>query len=148
MRGSGLSSGYYNNPEKTREVFVQNPVQTAYPEIIYRTGDLGRYNKYGEIEYICRKDFQIKYQGHRIELGEIETAASAAEGVESVCCLYNAEKARITLFYTGPSDKATLTERLKEQLPEYMLPKRTVHLDRMPLNLNGKVDRQELKKQL
>ena len=148
VRGSGLSSGYYNNPEKTREVFVQNPVQTAYPEIIYRTGDLGRYNKYGEIEYICRKDFQIKYQGHRIELGEIETAASAAEGVESVCCLYNAEKARITLFYTGPSDKATLTERLKEQLPEYMLPKRTVHLDRMPLNLNGKVDRQELKKQL
>ena len=76
------------------------------------------------------------------------SAASAAEGVESVCCLYNAEKARITLFYTGPSDKAALTERLKEQLPEYMLPKRTVHLDRMPLNLNGKVDRQELKKQL
>ena len=76
-RGSFLAMGYYNNPEKTNSVFVQNPLNKAYPEIIYKTGDIVKENEKGEIIYISRKDFQIKHMGYRIELGEIETAINA-----------------------------------------------------------------------
>ena len=69
--GSTLAYGYYNDPEKTAQVFIQNPLHRSYPEIIYRTGDLVRYNEKGELLYAGRKDFQIKHMGHRIELGEI-----------------------------------------------------------------------------
>lgn len=64
-------------PKKTGEVFVQNPLNTHYRDMIYKTGDLVKYNDRGELVYITRKDFQIKHQGYRIELGEIETAVSA-----------------------------------------------------------------------
>ena len=64
VRGAFLAYGYYKNPENTAEVLVQNPLNDAYPEIIYRTGDLVKYNEYGELIYICRKVFQIKHMGH------------------------------------------------------------------------------------
>lgn len=73
VRGSFLASGYYNNPEKTSAVFTQNPLNKCYPELIYRTGDIVKYNEHGELIYLSRKDFQIKHMGYRIELGEIET---------------------------------------------------------------------------
>ena len=79
VKGTSLAVGYYNNPEKTKAAFVQNPLNTKYDEIIYRTGDLVSYNEYGEIMYMGRKDYQIKHMGHRIELGEIETAVSPLE---------------------------------------------------------------------
>jgi len=69
IRGSSLAHGYYNNPEKTNAAFTQNPLNNAYPEKIYRTGDIVYYNEYGELMYKGRKDFQIKHQGYRIELG-------------------------------------------------------------------------------
>ena len=92
-----------------------------------------------------RKDFQIKHMGNRIELGEIETAVSAEEGVDSCCCLYDMERSRIVLFYTGEREENGLREALKESLPVYMLPNRMVHLEKMPLNLNGKTDRVKLR---
>lgn len=70
--------GYYNNPEKTTERFVQNPLQSAYPELIYRTDDLVTYNEQGDPMYLSRSDFQSKHPGYRIELGE--TAAGAVDG--------------------------------------------------------------------
>ena len=73
VRGSSLALGYYNNPEKTASSFVQNPLNSHYPELIYRTGDIVKYNENRELIYLCRKDFQIKHMGHRIEIGEIET---------------------------------------------------------------------------
>src|SRR5690606_174328 len=76
IRGTSLTLGYYRNPEKTNEVFVQNPLNDSYPELIYRTGDLGRYNERGELIFVSRKDNQIKHMGHRIELGEIEVVAN------------------------------------------------------------------------
>ncbi len=148
VRGTSLSYGYYNNQKKTSEVFVQNPLQKAYPEIIYRTGDLVRYNEFGELVYVARKDFQIKHMGHRIELGEIETIVSAFEGIEQNCCLYDVKKAKIVLFYTGNLQTKELTERLKTSLPEYMLPSTKIKLEIMPLNLNGKIDRVRLKEML
>lgn len=148
VRGTCLSSGYYNNSEKTSAAFVQNPLNPFYPELIYRTGDLVHYNDRGELMYDCRKDFQIKHSGHRIELGEIETAVGAVSGVEQNCCLYDTKKSRIVLFYTGTIEQNDLMAQIKKALPDYMLPGKKVKLDAMPMNLNGKIDRVALAKQL
>lgn len=148
VRGTGLALGYYNMPEKTKEVFVQNPCNSHYSETIYRTGDLAKVNEFGEYVYMSRKDFQIKHMGHRIELGEIETAISAIDKVESECCLYDEKKSRIVMFYTGAIEPEEVMEKLKDMVPEYMLPNRRYHLDAMPHNLNGKVDRQKLKEMI
>ena len=147
VRGRGLSYGYYNNPQKTAEVFVQNPLQPHYPEIIYRTGDLVRYNEFGELMYVGRKDFQIKHMGHRIELGEIETAALAVEGIRQACCLYDSARSRIVLFYAGSQNDDELKEALSAYVPHYMIPNRFVKMDAIPLNMNGKMDRVFLKTQ-
>ncbi len=148
MRGSGVAYGYYNDPERTAEAFIQNPLNTAYHETIYCTGDLGKYNDRGELVYVCRKDFQIKHRGRRIELGEIETAVSAIEGVEDCCCLYDYEKLRIVLFYVGKIDGKEISEKLKDSLQDYMIPGKRIQLESMPHNLNGKIDRQSLKTML
>ena len=148
VRGTCLAYGYYRQPEKTAAAFTQNPLNTAYPETIYRTGDLVRYNERGELVYVSRKDFQIKHMGYRIELGEIETAVSALPGVDMNCCLYDMERSMIVLFYTGEKKKEEIPADLKQNLPTYMVPQRIERLDDMPLNLNGKIDRVELKNKL
>lgn len=145
IRGSSVMPGYYANPEKTAPALVKNPLQNAYDEKIYRTGDLVEYNQYGEIEYICRKDFQIKHLGHRIELGEIETAVSSLEEVSACCCLYDTDHSRIVLFVDVEISKDELHQALKEMLPEYMLPGKVIYMPEMPHNANGKIDRVKLK---
>lgn len=148
VRGSSLAVGYYNNPDKTRENFVQNPLNNAYEEKIYRTGDIVYYNEYGELVYVCRKDFQIKHMGHRIELGEIETAVSSLETVDSCCCLYDDRKQRIVLFVESADerlDKHFVADAIKEMVPDYMIPGKVIRLERFPYNLNGKIDRVVLK---
>lgn len=148
MRGSGVAYGYYNDPERTAEVFIQNPLNTTYKETIYCTGDLGKYNNLGELIYVCRKDFQIKHRGRRIELGEIETAVTALEGISECCCLYDNQKLRIVLFYTGRIEGREINEKLKDKLPDYMIPGKRIFLESMPHNLNGKIDRQKLKEMI
>ncbi len=146
--GPSITYGYYKDPEKTAGVFTQNPVNTAYRQTIYHTGDLVQYNAFGELEYAGRKDFQIKHHGQRIELGEIEACISSIEGVEENCCLYDSQKSRIVLFYSGQIEEKDLQKKAKALLPSYMLPNRRYHLEAMPHNLNGKIDRAELKKKL
>lgn len=141
VRGTSLSMGYYRNPEKTNEVFVQNPLNNMVPEIIYRTGDLVRYNEYDELVYISRKDFQIKHLGHRIELGEIETATSSLDEISQCCALYDEKKKEIILVIDVDLKKDYIKEKLKELIPDYMLPGRVFYEEHMPLNLNGKIDR-------
>ncbi len=145
VRGTSLSMGYYNNPEKTREAFVQNPLNPCVPETIYRTGDLVKYNDHGEIVYLSRKDFQIKHMGHRIELGEIETAVSSLEEISLCCCLYDEKHQKIVLFIEEELDKSYINERISKLVPEYMLPNKVIMLDKMPINANGKIDRVKLK---
>ena len=142
--GTCLALGYYRDPDKTKEAFMQNPLNDRFGEMMYRTGDMGRYDKNGNLIYVSRKDFQIKHMGQRIELGEIETAAMAAEGITRACCIYNTAKKRIELFYTGEAEKKELTEALKQKLPQFMMPGKTVKLDEMPMNKNGKIDRHRL----
>lgn len=145
VRGCSLAHGYFNNPEKTKEAFVRNPLQKDYYERIYRTGDLAKYNEYGEIVFLSRKDSQIKHMGHRIELGEIETAISACEGIDRACCLYDAKTSRIIAVYEGDIEKNILIDHIKSKLPIYMLPNVFEKIDSMPINLNGKIDRVLLK---
>lgn len=146
VRGSSLSLGYYNNPEKTAQVFVQNPLNNLYHELIYRTGDIVHYNERGEIIYDGRRDSQVKHTGHRIELGEIETAVFSNPAIKSNCCLHDSNKDQLVLFYVGEIAEDDLRKFLGSSLPDYMLPNIYNKLDQMPLNLNGKIDRIELNK--
>lgn len=145
LRGTCVTLGYYNNPEKTQESFVQNPLQSHYPETVYRTGDLGYYNTHGELVFVCRKDAQIKHQGHRIELGEIESAAMKDDRIGRACCLYDGENKQIMLFYTGEIATDAMLSHLQSYLPRYMIPGLCLKLDRFPLTPNGKIDRNALR---
>ncbi|MGI5976085.1 MAG: amino acid adenylation domain-containing protein [Candidatus Limivicinus sp.] len=147
VRGVSLALGYYNNQEKTDSVFVQNPLQKHYRELMYRTGDLAKYNEYGEIIYVARKDFQIKHMGHRIELGEIETALGAVEGIQRACCLYEKSSEKIIAVYEGEATRADIINSVKTALPKYMIPNVYHQLDQIPLNMNGKIDRVALTKE-
>lgn len=141
IRGTSLTLGYMNNPQKTSEAFTLNPLQTGWPELIYRTGDIGRYNERGELMFVSRKDFQIKHMGHRIELGEIEVNAQMIEGITGAACIYDKEKGKIVLFYSGNKEEADMKVLLKDSLPRYMVPNVTRKLERIPLTSNGKTDR-------
>ena len=144
-RGCTVALGYLNSPEKTAERFVQNPLQNSWPEVIYRTGDVVRYNGRGELEYLSRKDFQIKHLGYRIELGEIETAAGAIPGLESCACVYDMGRKMIVLVYSGQRmAKREMLSSLESRIPKYMLPNRVVYMEELPHNANGKIDRKKL----
>lgn len=145
VRGTCLATGYYGNREKTAAVFVQNPLNRAYEEKIYRTGDLVQYNERFELIYLSRKDYQIKHLGHRIELGEIETAAASLPDVTMCCCLYDEKKNRIVLFLDKITTKEQINSRLAKMLPEYMLPGKVICIEDLPLNANGKIDRKMLR---
>ncbi len=148
VRGTCLTLGYFRDPERTAAAFVQNPLNTAYPERIYCTGDIGRYNDRGELMFLSRKDNQIKHMGHRIELGEIEVVAAMAGEVHAACCLFEPEKKKIVLFYTGTAEPAQVSAFIKGKLPRYMVPHSVRKLETMPLTPNGKVDRNGLKSKL
>lgn len=146
VKGSCLALGYYNAPEKTNEVFTQNPLNPYYPEKIYRTGDLAKYNERGEFVFVSRKDFQIKHMGHRIELGEIETAVMSIADIKNACCAFDEKKQKIVLFYESEvkGDEDVL-EAIKKKLQRYMIPNVFKKMDKLPMNANGKVDRKYLK---
>lgn len=145
IRGTSLTLGYYNDPERTAAAFVQNPLNSAYPELIYKTGDMGRINEAGELMFVSRRDYQIKHMGHRIELGEIEVNVNMLSGIQMAACVYNTEKGKIILYYVGDIGEKELTAALKIRLPRYMLPNKTVRLEKMPFTANGKIDRVALK---
>ena len=142
--GQCLSNGYYNNSPKTDDVFVQNPLNTKWKEVMYKTGDLA-YRKDGDVFFAGRKDFQVKRLGHRIELGEIESAVMSISEVESACCVFDNKNDDIIAFYSGEAEKKSVMKALERKLPHYMLPTRCEHIISMPLNLNGKIDRVRLR---
>ena len=147
VRGSGVALGYYNNKGKTQEVFVQNPLHDLYEDKIYRTGDIVKYNERGEIEFVSRKDFQIKHKGNRIEMGEIEVAVNSIPTVTNAACVFDQPHDKIVLYYTtSDGQDQDIINLVKEKIPVYMFPEVIKRLDVMPYNMNGKIDRIELKK--
>lgn len=144
VSGTAVTLGYYNNKEKTEQAFVQNPLNKAYNEIIYRTGDLGYYNREGMMCFSSRKDFQIKHMGHRIELGEIEMAINAENDVLRACCIYDEEQNKILGFYEGTATKKAITHGLVQKIPKYMIPSEFIRVEKMPITKNGKIDRKAL----
>lgn len=146
ITGTCLTHGYYNNEDKTREVFTRNPLNGAYPEIIYHTGDLGYFDKNNDLIFVSRKDYQIKHMGHRIELGEIEADVSLIKNVKMCCCIFIKKNAKIVLFYVGNISKKEITEEIKKRLPRYMVPNAIMQLDSLPMTPNGKMDRMEMEK--
>ena len=144
VSGTALALGYFGDPAKTAQVFIQNPLNTFCQETIYRTGDLVRLDEAGNMVYVSRKDFQIKHMGHRIELGEIESHLSAVNGVDRALCIYQHDKGKILAFHTGPAEKNDIIAALKVNLPDYMIPNIFVPVEAMPLTKNGKIDRAAL----
>lgn len=144
VRGTALALGYYRMPEQTAEHFVQNPLNHCYPELIYRTGDLGRYNEQGEILFGGRKDYQVKYMGHRIELEEIERAMENIEGISRACCIFDEKKSKLYGFYMGEMEKKELHHLMSSNLPPFMVPGALRKVEQMPLTKNGKTDRRAL----
>ena len=145
--GTCLALGYYNDPERTAATFCQNPLQTAWPEKMYRTGDLGSWNEQGELMFLGRTDSQVKYMGFRIELGEIETAANAIPLVTSACCLFDHEREQLCLFYQAEQqDDKGVIAALRAVLPRFMVPTRLYWFERLPENRTGKIDRAALRR--
>jgi acyl-coenzyme A synthetase/AMP-(fatty) acid ligase len=143
-----LALEYYRDPEKTAASFLMKDFGEGERRC-FKTGDMAQYDAEGNLVFAARSDFQIKHMGRRIELGEIEAVATTLDEINMCCCLYRPEKQWIYLFaeLTGGCDLTGQQVRslLREKLSDYMLPRKVVILDKMPLSPNGKMDRQSLK---
>ncbi|TKC96364.1 non-ribosomal peptide synthetase [Polyangium fumosum] len=150
--GIGLAKGYWRDEQKTRESFLRHP-RTG--EQLYRTGDMGRYLRDGNIEFLGRDDDQVKVGGHRIELGEIEAALVQHPGVTAAAVVAKGAHGggKQLIGYVVPSNAdaarrgsfdAALRDFLRAKLPAYMIPAGFMLLDALPLTANGKVDRKAL----
>ena len=151
VRGTSLAMGYYNNPEKTAAAFVQNPLNKAYPEVIYRTGDIVCYSEEDLIMFKGRKDNIVKHQGYRTDLGEIEhVIINTLKLVKNGCIVYNQAEKQITLFYEAEEEVPVTEFRLSigKVLPKYMIPTAYHRLEQLQRNANGKIDRLFYKKQV
>ena len=145
VSGPALALGYYNDPERTTAAFIQNPVNHSFNELIYKTGDIGRYREDGLLEFHGRRDRQIKHMGHRVELDEIETAALAISGTGEAAALYDYDKEAIWLFYSGEAGNRELIVELRRVLPGFMVPRKVRAMEALPHLANGKVDMNKLK---
>lgn len=149
--GIGVARGYLNQPELSAERFIPEPFGRAGTRM-YRTGDIGRYLENGNIEFVGRRDHQVKLRGFRIELGEVEAALAQHAGVrDAVAIVRRSEQtnqsrlvAYVVADQTHTPSATELREHLRQRLPEYMLPNSYVFLESFPLTTNGKVDRKSL----
>lgn len=149
--GIGVARGYLNHPDLTRERFLPDPFSIAGNAFMYRTGDLGRWLPDGNIEYLGRIDDQVKIRGHRIELGEIGDILQQSPGVKQSVVIAHEDSPgdkRLVGYIVskGKFNKDAITSFLKSKLPEYMIPRTLIEMDRIPLTANGKVDRKALPK--
>jgi amino acid adenylation domain-containing protein len=156
--GAGVGRGYWQRPDLTAEKFVPNPLSMTPGERLYRTGDIALCREDGILEYLGRIDDQVKVRGFRIELGEIQTILLRHELVKDAVVVahedLNGDKRLVA--YVVPHQPGTLTgtdrgilagrfrDYLKQRLPDYMLPSAFVLLEKLPLNPNGKIDRNAL----
>jgi amino acid adenylation domain-containing protein len=150
LGGDGLALGYLHRPELTADRFIPCPFGSEPGTRLYRTGDRARYRADGTIECLGRLDHQVKIRGFRIELGEIEAALAALPGVRGAVVVAREEapgEKRLVAYVIADAPPPTVTElwtRLRDRLPDYMVPSACVFLDSFPLTPNGKIDRRAL----
>ncbi|EHP7603259.1 AMP-binding protein [Campylobacter coli] len=140
VRGTSLSLGYYNDKEKTKQAFIQNPLHDNYLDLLYKTGDIVSYNEFGELLCYGRNDNRIKFMGHRIELGEIESVINSHSKIILCACIF---KEKIICFYES-DEELDFKAFLKDKLPSYMIPKHFIKIEKFKLNQNSKIDRKAL----
>ncbi|HAT73594.1 MAG: Amino acid adenylation domain-containing protein [Candidatus Moranbacteria bacterium GW2011_GWF2_36_839] len=141
-----LALGYLNQLEKTKEVFITDPVMKKGK--VFKTGDLGRKTANGPIEFLGRNDFQIKIRGYRIELNEIESVMDKLDFIDKSVIMpisHKGKESQIIAYFTTKNNEAinynAIEQNLKRTLPSYMIPTRFYYLDVMPLTTTGKIDR-------
>jgi amino acid adenylation domain-containing protein len=149
LRTPFRSLGYYNRPDLTAEVFVQNPFNKGETDTVYKTGDFGRMLRDGNIEFLGRRDQQVKIRGVRVELGEIESRLREHHSVKDVAVIDRKDSSGNSYLAAyvvpkGPLDGPVLREHLGQFLPATMLPSMFVQMEALPRTLNGKVDRRAL----
>ena len=150
--GVQVGCGYWHQPELTAEKFTDCPFihqpSSILPLKMYHTGDLCRWNADGQLEYIGRKDAQVKLRGYRVELGEVEACAVSFEGINQTVAIVRpvGDSDTLCLYYTadGDIDETALRQHLSQSLASYMLPSVYMQLDVLPLTPNGKIDRRRL----
>lgn len=146
LRGPQVGLGYYNDPKRSSEVFVQNPGHARYADIGYRTGDIVHRDARGFLHFKGRTDFQIKHMGYRIELEEVEAAIGSLAGVMECAVVYQRFAdglGQIVAFavVNPPQSSEQLLGKIAAIVPSYMLPRRLAVLVLLPKNANGKIDR-------
>lgn len=144
IAGSGIARSYHNRLELTQEKFVPNPFSSNQSERMYRTGDLVKQLTNDSMEFVGRIDHQVKIRGFRIELGEIQAALQEIDNIESAIVIVREDlsnnKILVAYLVGGNVLLNDIKYFLKEKLPEYMIPKYFIFVDKLPLTTNGKVD--------
>ncbi len=142
--GTGLARGYFGAGALTAQAFLPDPFAPRPGRRLYRTGDLARRRAAGDLEFLGRRDAQVKVRGFRIELGEVETALVAHPGVRACAVVASPKLDGLAAFVVGDGERAALVRHASERLPSYMVPSAFVFLDALPLTPRGKVDRKAL----
>ncbi|MEH7354706.1 amino acid adenylation domain-containing protein, partial [Neobacillus drentensis] len=147
LSGSGISRGYLNNEDLSKEKFIENPFESG--TYIYKTGDLGRWLTDGNIEFLGRIDSQVKIRGYRIELGEIESQLLKYEGIKQAVVLdkQDGQGNKYLCAYIVSEEEITVPElrkNLSQSLPNYMIPTYFMQIEKMPVTPNGKINRRAL----
>ncbi|MGW3566191.1 non-ribosomal peptide synthetase [Streptomyces sp. NPDC000941] len=147
ISGAGVTRGYFGRPEATAAVFLDDPFAAGPGARMYRTGDLVCRNTDGRLDFIGRKDDQVKVRGHRVELGAVESSLRPLEGVQEAVVLPDAQGTGLIGFVASREgvDPVALRRALAEQLPPAMVPGELRVLPELPRNLNGKLDRARLR---
>nr|AYN44351.1 nonribosomal peptide synthetase [Cloning vector H69C977B_s23] len=149
LGGIGVARGYLNRDELTRQKFIPHPFKPS--ERLYRSGDLVRWRKDGNLEYLGRIDHQVKLRGYRIELGEIEAVLATHAGVAKAVVIVHAAGAsggvKLLVAYVvpaGPVDAHAIRDHARKRLPEFMVPSEIILMEELPLTSSGKVDKKRL----
>lgn len=141
----GLARGYLNEPELTAKHFIPNPFKDGYSDRLYRTGDIGRVNASGSLEWMGREDDQIKVAGVRVELGEVEHSLRNHPQIQEAVVTYHYKKNAIHAYLQPTSDVkpniSQIRSYLETLLPNYMIPARFMYVESFTITINGKVDR-------
>lgn len=149
IAGPHVADGYLNQPEKTAEVFIENPFNGEKYARVYRSGDIVRYREDGEIEFIGRQDGQVKIRGFRIELSEVEAVIRECPGVKDAAAMAidspsGGKYLAACVVCDGELDTEALRSFIRDRKPPYMIPAALMQIDRIPLNQNGKINRRAL----